>query len=161
MSCKDCRNPMSMHFNDVRRLYAPPLFSIAGKSSCGIGKCNIKPPYYIRPRCVPDCRKRRDCCDKFKNYWAKNSDISCLGIYENQPWFEDPIIKEGWADFVGDIVTPDNIDCRLRPGPDDCGLGCNKVRALMGPAVCCTWDLPDIDEWYLCKITLILSFNRS
>ena len=147
-SCKDCRSPFSTRVDDVRRLYAPATGTIGAKTSCGIGKCTVKPPYYIRPRCVPDCQMRRTCCDKYKHYWSKNSDIPCLCIYEKQPWFQDPIIQDEWADFLGQLVTPESMDCHLQPGCDDCAFGCNKVRSLMGPSVWCTWDLPEQELWW-------------
>jgi len=152
-------NPFSTRVNDVRRLYSPPVSSIkpgVKGVSCGNANCKIKPPLYMRSRCAANCRKRSTCCDRYKKYWAKNCDIPCLELYEDQPWFKDPIIQENWSEFVGDLVTPDNLDCHLQPMPESCHYDCQKVRALMGPAVYCTWDLPDQDE---CA-TIRYGYNR-
>jgi len=161
MACKDCRGGGSTRVSDVRQLYNPSISVLkpGEKSGCqNKMKCGVVPPSYIRPKCLMDCR-RKDCAcrDKYKRYWSKNPEVGCpSAIYENQPWFNDPVIQDGWDDFIGEIVTPCNIGCILKPGPDDCQYKCTKVRSMMGPSVYCTWDLPDQDE---CA-TIKYGYNR-
>jgi hypothetical protein len=139
--CKDCRNT-GIRIRETRRLYEPSFRNAILKRNCKATACGQQE---IMPRCRQKC-PMESCCDRYKRYWSKNCDIPCIKCYEDQPWIRDPTIQKGWADFVGDYVTPNNICCHLQPGPDDHQFKCNKVRALMGPQVCCTWDLPCQEE---------------
>jgi len=153
MACKDCRGSHTFDVTnsavrDSRRLYNPPVLGIlsGGNAPC-FNKCGVQPPTFIRPKCIPECRKRKCCDTRYKSYWAKNCDPSCACTYETQPWYRDTIVKEEWNDFVGGLITPENIHCFVQPGPNEYQYKCHKVRSLMTPSVCCTWDLPDQDEW--------------
>jgi len=149
MSCKACSgfgDSSSSRVDQVRRLYNP-VYSFTrpfGKlgADCNRKKCGRNASC---SGSADTCSQPKGCSARYKSFWTKNCDIPCLRLYEDQPWFKDPIIKEQWQDFADQLVTPQNIGCHLAPGPDDYQYKCNKVRALMGPQVYCVWDLPEQD----------------
>ena len=149
MPCASCNSCLGtgISIKDTIRLQWPFITnSLSNKS----GSCSKRQSCGIQ-ELMPRCRRRcpvESCCDRYKRYWSKNPEIPCIRCYEEQPWIRDPCIKLGWAEFVADYVTPKNICCHLQPGPNDHRFKCNKVRALMGPQVSCTWDLPCQEEWY-------------
>lgn len=150
MGCSNCvtnKFETRNRLNESRFLYCPTILGVLSGSGKYTPNYNVKPPNFIRPKCLPDCRKMRDFRERYTSYWKKNCDPSCACTYESQSWYHDPVIKGQWNGFIDNLTTLSNLHCLVSPGQDEYQYNCHKVRSLFSPQKSCTWDLPDNDQW--------------